>query len=80
MSEAGGGGGGASGWRRRFVLVNLATIGGTLLVLFALVLWQTDYVVDGGSVVGFPLALVGLVVSFFAPRVMASRWKRRDRG
>jgi len=67
-------------WRRRFILVNLTTIGGTVLVLFSLVLWQTDYIVDGGSWVGFPMALVGLVISFFAPRWLASYWKRRDQG
>lgn len=65
-------------WRRRFILVNLVTIGGTLLALFGLVLWQTDYVVDGGSVAGFGLALVGLFISFFAARILASRWKRSD--
>jgi len=67
-------------WRRRFILVNLVTIGGTILVLFALVLWQTNYIVRGGSILGFPLALIGLAISFFAPRLMASRWKRGDRG
>ena len=63
-------------WRRRFILVNLVTISGTILALFGILLWQTDYVVEGGSVVGFGLALIGLVVSFFAPRLMATRWKR----
>jgi uncharacterized membrane protein (UPF0136 family) len=66
-------------WRRRFILVNLVTIAGTVLALFGLLLWQTDYIVEGGSVAGFALALVGLVISFFAPRTMASRWKRGDR-
>lgn len=66
-------------WKRRFILVNLTTIGGTILVLFALLLWQTDYIVPGGTWVGFPLALVGLFISFFAPRMMASRWKQQDR-
>ena len=65
-------------WRRRFILVNLVTIGGTLLALFGLLLWQTDYIVEGGSVAGFGLALVGLFISFFAPRMMSSRWKRSD--
>ena len=65
-------------WRRRFILVNLVTIGGTVLALFGLLLWQTDYIVEGGSVAGFALALVGLFISFFAPRMMASRWKRSD--
>ena len=63
-------------WRRRFIIVNLVTISGTILALFGILLWQTDYVVEDGSVAGFGLALIGLVVSFFAPRVMAKRWKR----
>ena len=66
-------------WRRRFILINLVTIGGTVLGLFGILLWQTDYVVEGGSVLGFALALVGLATSFFAPRIMAGRWKRGDR-
>ena len=63
-------------WRNRFVLMNLVQIGGTLLVLFALALWQSNLIVEGGSWIGFPLALVGLVISFFAPRLLARRWKR----
>lgn len=69
----------ASTWRNRFILVNLATIAGTVLALFGLVLWQTNYVVTGGSAVGFGLALVGLAISFFAPRLLSSRWKKNDR-
>ncbi len=63
-------------WRKRFILVNLVTIAGTILALLGLLLWQTDYIVAGGSVAGFAMALVGLFISFFAPRMMASRWKR----
>ena len=66
-------------WRNRFIIVNLATIAGAALALFGMVLWQTDYIVRGGSVLGFVLALIGLATSFFAPRLLASRWKRRDR-
>lgn len=69
---------GKATWRNRFILVFLLQIGGTLLVLFSLLLWQTDYIVNGGSVVGFPLAFVGLVVSFFGPRMLARHWKRSD--
>ena len=61
-------------WRKRFIMVNLVRIGGTLLVLFALLLWQTDVLVEGGSVAGFPLALAGLVISFFGPKWLAGRW------
>jgi phosphatidylserine synthase len=63
-------------WRRRFILVNLVTIGGTILGLFGILMWQTDYIVEGGSAIGFALGMIGLVISFFAPRFMASRWKR----
>ena len=63
-------------WRNRFILMNLTRIGGTIVTLFGILLWQTDYIVQGGSVLGFALAMVGLVISFFAPRVMAGRWKR----
>ena len=66
-------------WRNRFIALNLVQIGGTVLVLFALALWQTDYIVAGGSWIGFPLALAGLVISFFAPRLLAERWKQPPR-
>ena len=69
-----------STWRNRFILVNLATIFATIFALFGIVLWQTDYIVSGGSVIGFPMALIGLAASFFAPRLLSSRWKKRDRG
>ena len=62
-------------WRNRFILMNLVRIGGTVLVFFALALWQSDLIVDGGSILGFPLAFVGLVISFFAPKWLAGRWR-----
>lgn len=61
-------------WRNRFILLNLVRIGGTILVLFALALWQSDLIVEGGTVVGFPLALIGLVISFWGPKWLARRW------
>jgi hypothetical protein len=63
-----------STWRNRFILLNLVRIGGTVIVLAALLLWQTDLVVEGGTIAGFPLALIGLVVSFFGPKWLAGRW------
>jgi hypothetical protein len=62
-------------WRNRFILLNLARIGGTILVLLALLLWQSDVFVEGGHVAGFPLALIGLAISFGAPRWLARRWR-----
>jgi hypothetical protein len=62
-------------WRNRFILLQLVRIGGTLVVLFALALWQSDLLVDGGSILGLPLALAGLVVSFYGPKKLARRWR-----
>lgn len=62
-------------WRNRFVMLQLVRIGGTALVLVALLLWQTDLIVEDGSIIGFPLAFVGLVISFFGPKWLAKRWR-----
>ena len=63
-------------WRNRFIAINLVRIGGTVVVLFALAIWYGDVLVEGGTiVVGLPLALAALVVSFWGPKWLAARWK-----
>lgn len=62
-------------WRQRFIAINLVRIGGTALVLVALLIWQTDWVAEGGSIVGLPLALIGLAISFGGPRWLAQKWR-----
>lgn len=62
-------------WRNRFILMNLVRIGGTMVVLLALLLWQSDVFIDGGTILGFPLAIAALVVSFFGPKWIAGRWR-----
>jgi uncharacterized membrane protein YhaH (DUF805 family) len=64
-------------WRNRFILINLTRIGGTILVLIGLLVWQSDMVRPGGSVSGLPLALVGLAISFAGPQVLVRRWRSR---
>ncbi len=61
--------------RNRFILMNLARIGGTVIVLLALLLWQSDMFVEGGSIIGFPIALAGLAISFLAPQYLARKWR-----
>ena len=36
---------------------------------------HVDLFVEGGSIVGFPLALAALVVSFLGPKWLARRWR-----
>ena len=62
-------------WRNRFIALQLVRIGGTIVVLLALALWESDLFVEGGSILGFPIALAGLVVSFFGPKWLAGRWR-----
>jgi hypothetical protein len=62
-------------WRNRFILMNLVRIGATIGVLLAVLLWQSDVFVRGGTIIGFPIAIVCLVISFFGPKHMAARWR-----
>jgi len=62
-------------WRNRFILMNLVRIGATIVVLLALALWQSDLFVQGGSIIGFPIALAGLAISFLGPKSLARRWR-----
>ncbi|HEX8263632.1 MAG TPA: hypothetical protein VF547_12225 [Allosphingosinicella sp.] len=63
-------------WRNRFIAINLVRIGGTVIVLIGLAIWYSDLLFEGGSMaVGLPLALAGLVASFWGPKVLAARWR-----
>jgi hypothetical protein len=61
--------------RNRFVIINLVRIGGTVFTLLALLLWQSDVFVEGGTIFGFPLALLGLAISFLGPQQLVRRWR-----
>lgn len=66
-------------WRNRFITLQLTRIGGTLIVLFGLLVWYGDVLVRGGTIaVGLPLALIGLVVSFWGPKHLSRKWRRDD--
>ena len=61
--------------RNRFFLIQLARLGGTVLALFGLLLWKSDRVVQGGNFAGFPITLVGLVLSFWLPQHLVRKWR-----
>jgi hypothetical protein len=61
--------------RNRFVLIQVARIAGTAVVMIGLLLWQSDTFVEGGSILGFPLALIGLAASFLAPMWLVRKWR-----
>jgi hypothetical protein len=63
-------------WRNRFITIQLTRIGGTLVVLFGLFVWHSDWLRSGGvAEVGLPLALIGLTVSFGGPAWLARKWR-----
>ena len=62
-------------WRNRFILMNLIRIAGTVGVLLSILLWQSDVFVRGGTILGLPLALLCLFVSFFGPKYAAHQWR-----
>jgi hypothetical protein len=61
-------------WRNRFILINLVRIGSTIGVLLGILLWQSD-VFGGRSIIGFPIAIICLVMSFFGPKHLARQWR-----
>jgi hypothetical protein len=61
--------------RNRFAIIQLVRIGGTAIALFGVLLWQSDRLVAGGSFLGFPIALIGLAISFGGPQVLARKWR-----
>jgi hypothetical protein len=62
-------------WRNRFITLNLTRIGGTLVVLFGLLVWQSDVIVQDGSIIGLPIALAGLIASFAGPQWLIRKWR-----
>jgi len=63
-------------WRNRFIVVNLVRIGGTVIVLLGLLVWQSSLLRDGGwPGLGLPIALLGLLISFGGPQWLASKWR-----
>ncbi len=62
--------------RGRFFVLILARLGGVVLVMLGIAIWQADLVVDGGSApIGVPVFLLGLAESVFLPKMLASKWR-----
>jgi hypothetical protein len=62
-------------WRNRFILIQLTRIGGTILVLIALLFWQSDVFIAGGTPFAIPFVFAGLVISFWGPKHLARKWR-----
>jgi formate-dependent nitrite reductase membrane component NrfD len=68
-------------WRNRFITLHLTRIGGTLVVMIGLFVWFRNGEADHSMmIVGLPLALIGLVISFWGPQYLSRKWRREDKG
>lgn len=65
-------------WRNRFIIVNLVRIGGAMVALLGCAVWQTNLLAPNGTILGLPVALAGVLVSFQAPVWLSRHWKRQD--
>ena len=63
-------------WRNRFIAVNMMRIGATAVVLLGLAIWQSDLIVPGGSILGFPITVIALIVSFLGPKWLSRHWRK----
>ena len=63
-------------WKRRFFMLMLARLSGTLLVLLGLLVGFSDVFFAGGSrPIGLVLALAGLIDLALLPKLLSRRWR-----
>lgn len=62
--------------RARFFAIQLARLGGVVLVLLGMAVWRGDLLAEGGvPLVGGVLILLGMVELALVPKVLARRWR-----
>ena len=65
--------------RQRFIIMNIARIGGLVLVMFGIVMTRSAPYLSAQWIIGAGLAVLGLLEFFFLPAIVAKRWKAADR-
>jgi hypothetical protein len=68
-------------WRKRLLIYTLVRFVGILIFLFGVATVYTGVVRPGGwPQLGAVVAILGVVVSFFAPRLIKRGWERDESG
>lgn len=65
--------------RRRYIVMNVARIGGLGLLLLGVAITRDVLPVQLPWALGAGLAVFGLLEFFFLPAILAKRWKAGDR-
>ncbi len=62
--------------RGRFLALTLVRLGGVVILMLGIAVWQSDLVQVGGApVLGISLFVMGLTETILLPRYLASRWR-----
>ena len=64
--------------RQRYIIMNLARVGGIALVLLGLAMARYAAPLSPEWIFGAALAVMGLIEFFFLPRMIVRRWKAGD--
>lgn len=63
---------------RRFFILQLARLGGIALVVMGIVISERTALTFVPKPLGYVLMALGLLDTFFVPRLLARRWRSRD--
>ena len=67
--------------RRRLLIYSLVRLGGLMIFFLGLAIIYTNLVRPGGSPqLGAIVAILGVVDSLFAPRLLKRAWDKQDQG
>ena len=62
--------------RSRYVVISACHIGGTMIALFGLVIWQGNVLRAGGwPSLGIGLFVIGAIEALLVPKLLARRWR-----
>jgi membrane protein implicated in regulation of membrane protease activity len=66
-------------WRKRLLIYTLVRLGGIVIFLLGIAIVYTNIVRSGGwPQLGALVAIGGVIVAFFAPRLLRRSWKEQD--
>ena len=66
-------------WRKRLLIYSLVRLAGVLIFLAGVAIIYTSVVRPGGwPQLGALVAIGGVILAFFAPRLLRRSWKERD--
>jgi hypothetical protein len=67
-------------WKKRFLIFSLARLFGLAMILLGIAVAYSDLLRPGGwPVVGFVIALMGVIDALLSPRLLKKMWEEEDK-